>query len=103
MTIIKDINNPEKQDRIKALCKKKEVIDMAVHEYERVTSNSYIKEQMDAIEKAEHDEASRLYNAVAKGKAELSKAFAIKLKAKGLSIQEIADLTELTIGEIQGL
>lgn len=113
MTIIKDLGNPEFESVIEEIRTKKEVINMAINEYRKVTSDSQIKEQLASYEKAEHDRITYLNEAreegieqgleqgLEKGKQAKGIEIAKTLIGLGHSVDEVVKITGLTKEEFQ--
>jgi len=78
-------------------------ISEAVTAYRSVSKSRAFREMERLREKAENDEASRLHNAKRKAAQKEKINIAKKLLKRNLSIEEIAEDTNLTIEEIENL
>lgn len=86
-----DLNN------IPEALKEEEEIVMVLHEMVRASNDELIREIMEMREKGRHEEASRLYQAERKGREEIIKKFL----ARGFSIEEISEITDIPLEEVR--
>jgi len=101
----------DKLDNLPKELAEEEEIVMALREMVRAVSDPVVRELMEHREKALHDEATRMEDAIEYAKAEgktegeLNKSINIAKKAlaKGYDIEEVSDLTGLPVEQIQKL
>jgi len=77
---------------------------LALQEMRKANANPMVREIIELREKAEHDEASRIQQALRKGKedgiAELTFKSAIKCFNKGIAPKDIADILEIKLVDV---
>lgn len=105
MKVIRDINKPKCEVLIDDIVIKEEVIAMAIKDYRKITQEDYLRECADAIERGERLRRSEMGVALRKGMEkgleegikQEKLTVAKKLLNKGLSIEEVSEVTELPI------
>lgn len=97
----------EKEEEFQMIAEKNPVIQKAYVELKRLSQDEEAQLLFEAREKAIRDENSRTRFAINKGKQEGAKEtateIATKLLSKNLTIEEIVEITGLTVEEIQNL
>jgi predicted transposase/invertase (TIGR01784 family) len=83
--------------------KSEEGIEMAIKALRYANSDEYLREIVEAREKAEHDLATRIGVSRLEGIKEGKLETARKMLSKGMEISLISELTELSIEEIEGV
>jgi predicted transposase/invertase (TIGR01784 family) len=77
----------------------------AVSTYQRISASSEVRSLLERQERAEHDQASRLEEATAKGEARGEAQGKLNVArtalSKGMSHEEVADITGLTVAEVK--
>lgn len=111
MTLIKDIHLAEKKKLISRITTKDGVMKMAYDEYSRINEDELKREKLEARQKFLWDINSAKAHAVkagrvegrVEGKTEARTEMALKMLGKGMDLETISELTDLTIEELNNL
>lgn len=90
-------------EETKALCEYVPEIREAKEIYEKAKSDPKVRELIDAREKAIRDYCNDISCAEDRGELKGKREVAIKMLKKGSPVEDIADLTELSVAEIESL
>ena len=96
------INNPE-SEKIKDLYKTEKVYEEAKEAYYRIIADPEVQELLRIRDKAEKDYQDALARKKAEGANEKAIAVAKKMLSMGLSIEQVAEATSLSVDDIQKL
>ncbi len=105
MFFIKNLGDQEQDEMINELVEREDVFKMAYEEYSKISADDLVRERIEAHEKYLMDQRTReriaheegIEQGVNKTKIEMVQ----KALEKGLSIEDIADLTGLSVEEIK--
>ncbi len=105
MFFIKNLGDQEQDEMINELVEREDVFKMAYEEYSKISADDLVRERIEAHEKYLMDQRTReriareegMERGVNKTKIEMAQ----KALKKRLSIEDIADLTGLSVEEIK--
>ena len=101
MFFIKNLGDQEQDEMINELVEREDVFKMAYEEYSKMSADDLVRERIEAHEKYLMDQRTRERIAHEEGVNKTKIEMAQKALEKGLSYEDIADLTGLSVEEIK--
>jgi predicted transposase/invertase (TIGR01784 family) len=109
MFLIKNLGDQEQDEMINELVEREDVFKMAYEEYSKISADDLVRERIEAHEKYLMDQRTReriaheegMERGIEQGVNKTKIEMAQKALEKGLSIEDIADLTGLSVEEIE--
>jgi predicted transposase/invertase (TIGR01784 family) len=109
MFFIKNLGDHEQDEMINELVEREDVFKMAYEEYSKISADDLVRERIEAHEKYLMDQRTReriaheerMERGIEQGVNKTKIEMAQKALEKGLSIEDIADLTGLSVEEIE--